>query len=64
MLGLFFPAPACFLLTIEDRLMMPLHSEDIDLDPPDNLVSTAVRNLALSALAVCAIAQLVIFLAS
>ncbi|CAN5412136.1 hypothetical protein BH09PSE5_BH09PSE5_03100 [soil metagenome] len=42
--------------------MLPVSSEDIDLDPPDNALSAVLRNLALSVLVVCGLAQLVNFL--
>jgi hypothetical protein len=46
----------------EESAVLPATREDFELEPPDNFVPTVLRNLALSVLAVCAIAQVVHFL--
>lgn len=42
--------------------MLPVTTEDIDLSPPDGAFWKALRNLAISALVVCAVALIAGFL--
>lgn len=42
--------------------MLPVTTEDLDLSPPDGAFWKALRNLAISALVVCAVALIVGFL--
>lgn len=42
--------------------MLPVTIEDLDLSPPDGAFWKALRNLAISALLVCAVALIVGFL--
>lgn len=44
--------------------MPPVTTEDLDLSPPDGAFWKALRNLAISALVVCALALIVGFLAA
>ncbi|MDM0037673.1 hypothetical protein QTH89_14705 [Variovorax sp. J22G21] len=42
--------------------MLPVPTEDFELDPPGGSIWQALRDLALSALVVCAVALIISFL--